>query len=48
MAGPYVTPRTFAFLKELAAVTSQSFGGYELVLTMQGSTGSMRFTTPRQ
>jgi heat shock protein HslJ len=40
--------RDSEFLKELAAVTSQAFSGYELVLTMQGNAGSMRFTTPRQ
>ena len=40
--------RDAEFLKELAAVTSQSFNGNELVLTLQGNAGSMRFTTPRQ
>ena len=40
--------RDAEFLKELAAVASQSFSGNELVLTMQGSAGTMRFTTPRQ
>ena len=40
--------RDTEFLKELAAVTSQSFSGNELVLTLQGDAGTMRFTTPRQ
>ena len=40
--------RDAEFLKELAAVASQGFSGNELVLTLQGDAGSMRFTTPRQ
>ena len=40
--------RDTEFLKELAMVTSQNFSGNELVLTLQGDAGKMRFTTPRQ
>jgi para-nitrobenzyl esterase len=36
------------FLKGLAAVTGQGWTGNDLVLTLQGDTGSMRFTTTRQ
>jgi heat shock protein HslJ len=40
--------RDAEFLKELAVVASQRFQGYELVLTLRGNSGSMRFTTTRQ
>ena len=40
--------RDSEFLQELAAVTGQRFSGDELVLTLQGNAGTMRFTTPRQ
>ena len=36
------------FLRGLAAVAGQSMSGNELVLTLQGDGGSMRFTTHRQ
>ena len=36
------------FLKGLGAVSAQSMSGSELVLTLQGNAGSMRFTTTRQ
>lgn len=35
------------FLKALASVWEQSLRGNDLVLTLRGDTGSMRFTTPR-
>ena len=40
--------RDAEFLKELATVARQGFSGYDLVLTLQGDAGTMRFTTPRQ
>ena len=40
--------RDTEFLKELAAVSAQSYTGSELLLTLSGGTGTMRFTTPRQ
>ena len=40
--------RDAEFLKELAAVATQGYIGYDLMLTLQGSAGTMRFTTPRQ
>jgi len=40
--------RDTEFLKQLAAVASQSFSGTDLVLTLQGNAGSMRFRAPRQ
>ncbi len=38
--------RDAEYLKELAAVTQQSVNGDELVLTLAGDAGSMRFITP--
>jgi heat shock protein HslJ len=40
--------RDAEFLKGLAAVSAQSLTGNDLVLALQGDSGSMRFTTPRQ
>ena len=36
------------FLRNLAAVSAQRLQRYELVLTLQGDAGTMRFTTTRQ
>ncbi len=40
--------RDAEFVKNLAAVSGQRLQRYELVLTLQGDAGSMRFTTTRQ
>jgi heat shock protein HslJ len=40
--------RDAEFVKDLAAVSSQRFQGYELLLTLKDDSGSMRFTTTRQ
>ena len=36
------------FLRDLGDVTDQRFQGNDLVLTLKGASGSMRFTTTRQ
>ncbi len=40
--------RDTEFVKNLGAVSAQVFQGNELVLTLMGDAGSMRFTTTRQ
>ena len=40
--------RDAEFLQALAAVTGQLFRDNDLVLTLKGDSGSMRFTAPRQ
>ncbi len=40
--------RDAEFVKNLDAVSAQVFQGNELVLTLKGDAGSMRFTTTRQ
>jgi len=40
--------RDGGFLQGLASVAAQGMSGSDLVLTLQGNAGSMRFTTTRQ
>ena len=40
--------RDAEFARDLATVSAQTFQGNDLVLTLKGNAGSMRFTTTRQ